>query len=224
MTEQKYYRPVRKHDPDFRYIDDIEVSHHCRANTFNPDTQKYDGPRCKSWVKPGELVCRRHGGEVPQVRTKAELRQNEIQVAGRARKRLSNNGLTPIEDVYAALEQNQAYAQAFLEICQERLQAITGGDDDWRYKSTAGEQLRAEVALYERAMERVHKFMVDYVKLGIADRRVKVAEAQAMILVGVIQNILGRLDLSRDQKRIAATVVPEELRAISSAPSGEGSQ
>lgn len=199
---------------DFTYIDDVEVSHHCRANTFNPETRKYDGPRCRSWVKPGQLVCRRHGGEVPAVKTKAELRREEYKIRGRLRKRLTNGGLTPIEDVYAALEGNAAEAQAFKEIVWQRLSDITG-EEGWRYKSTAGEQLRAEVALYERAMERANNFLVQYVKLGIADRRVKVAEAQAMILVGVIQNILGRLDLSRDQKRIAATVVPEELRAIS---------
>ena len=201
-------------DTEFHYIDDIEVSHHCKHATQNPDTGKFDGPRCKLWIKPGELVCRKHGGKIPAVRTKAEERKSEIEARSRLRKRMTNGGLTPIEDVYAALEENAAEAQMFKEIVWQRLSDITG-EEGWRYKSTAGEQLRAEVALYERAMERANKFLVDYVKLGIADRRVKVAEAQALILVGVIQNILGRLDLSRDQKRIAATVVPEELRAIS---------
>ena len=213
----EYRKKLPPAPADFAYIDDLAVSHHCRANTYNPDTQHFDGPRCRSWVKPGELVCKRHGGSVPNVRTQAELRKNEIQVRMRLRKRLSKDGLKPLEDVYAELENNAAEAQAFKEICQERLNAITG-EEGWRYKSTAGEQLRAEVALYERAMERANKFLVDYVKLGIADRRVKVAEAQALILVGVIQNILNRLDLTRDQKRIAATVVPDELRAISSQP------
>lgn len=214
MSDRSNWKPVSKVPDDFQYIDDMEVSHHCSANTFNPDEHKWNGPRCRAWVKPGQKVCARHGGKVPRVRTAAELRANEIQIRARLKKKLSNGGLTPIEDVYAALEDNAAEAQMFKEIVWQRLQDITG-EEGWRYKSTAGEQLRAEVALYERAMERANKFLVDYVKLGIADRRVKVAEAQALILVGVIQNILGRLDLSRDQKRIAATVVPEELRAIS---------
>lgn len=217
MSDRSEWRPVSPRDPDFVYIDDMEVSHHCSANTYNPETQKYDGPRCRTYVKPGAKVCARHGGARKGTRTAAELRQNEIQVRGRLRKRLSQNGLKPIEDVYAELESNAAEAQAFKEICWERLSDITG-EEGWRYKSTAGEQLRAEVALYERAMERANNFLVNYVKLGIADRRVKVAEAQAMILVGVIQNILGRLDLSRDQKRLAATVVPDELRAIQNDP------
>lgn len=213
----EYRKKLPPAPADFQYIDDMEVSHHCSAHTFNPDSGHFDGPRCRSWVKPGAKVCKRHGGSVPRVRTAAELRENEIQVRARLRKKLSNGGLTPIEDVYAALEDNAAEAQMFKEIVWQRLNDITG-EEGWRYKSTAGEQLRAEVALYERAMERANKFLVDYVKLGIADRRVKVAEAQALILVGVIQNILNRLDLTRDQKRIAATVVPDELRAISSQP------
>jgi len=202
---------------DFQYIDDVTVSHHCRANTFNKESGHYDGRRCRSWIRPGELVCKRHGGNVPATKTKAQVRAAEIQARHQLKMRAQARGIPNIEDVYAELEQNAAEAQAFKQVCFDRLEAI---GDSWRYSSTAGEQLRAEVALYERAMERANKFLVDYVRLGIADRRVKVAEAQALILVGVIQNVLGRLDLTRDQKRIAAVVVPEELRAISG-PSAE---
>jgi hypothetical protein len=121
-------------------------------------------------------------------------------------------GHATMEDAYAELEQLAAEAAMFRKICFERLEALKV--DAWRYEGKTGEQIRSEVVLYERAMDRSQKFLVDYARLGIAEKRVKIAEAQAMILVGVIQNVLGRLDLSRDQKRIAATVVPEELRAI----------
>ena len=202
-------------DQEFQYIDDLSVSHHCRANTFNPDTQHYDGRRCRTYVRPGELVCKRHGGSVPSVKTKAQVRAAEIQARSQMMKRARRNGITSIEDVYAELEENAAEAKAFREVCYARLEAITGGDDDWRYKSTAGEQLRAEVALYERAMDRANKFLIDMVRLGIADRRVKVDEVRAAMLVTVIQNILDRLDLSRDQRRVANIVAKEELMAIS---------
>lgn len=203
---------------EFAYIDDLSVSHHCRANTFNPDTQHYDGRRCRTYVRPGELVCKRHGGSVPAVKTKAQIRAAEIQARVQLMKRARRDGITSIEDVYEALEHNAAEADAFKQICWDRLAAITGGDDDWRYKSTAGEQLRAEVALYERAMERANKFLIDMVRLGIADRKAKMDEARAMMLVTVIQNILDRLDLTRDQRRIANTVAKEELGAIRSEP------
>lgn len=212
----------RKNQPpapaDFAYIDDVEVSHHCRANTYNPDAKQYDGPRCRQRIKPGEVVCHIHGGSAPAVRTAAQIRKAEIMNRHNLKKRAERDGIARIEDVYEELEANAAEAKAFKQICFEQVKRLEG---EIRYKSTAGEQLRAEVALYERAMERANKFLIDYVKLGIADRRVKVAEAQALILVGVIQNILDRLDLSRDQKRIAATVVPDEFRKASLEPERE---
>lgn len=109
------------------------------------------------------------------------------------------------------MERIAAETIAFKDICRARLEAI---GDEWRYDHQHGEQLRAEVALYERALDRCEKILANYVRLGIADRKVKLDEAQAVLLVGVIKNILARLDLSRDQKTLAGQVVPEELRAI----------
>lgn len=197
---------------EFQYVDDINVSHHCRAHTFNKASGHFDGRRCKRWIPAGHLVCMKHGGDTPNTKTKAQVRHAEAQARFQLKKKAQARGIPRLEDVFEELELNAAEAQAFKKICMDRLEAI---GDDWRYSSSAGEQLRAEVALYERAMERANKFLVDMVRLGIAEKRVKVAEAQAVILVGVIKAVLDRLELTRDQKRMAAVVVPEELRAIS---------
>ena len=197
---------------EFEYIDDLTVTHHCRANTFNKDANSFTGPRCKRTIGPGEKVCYKHGGTTPNVKRAALDRRNEYMARMKLANQAQARGIDRIEDAVEELELIASEAKAFKDICWARVQAIK---DDWRYSTAAGEQLRAEVALYERAMDRCEKVLVNYVRLGIADKRVKIAEAQAMLLVGVIQNILGRLELSRDQKRIAASVVPEELRAIS---------
>jgi hypothetical protein len=140
------------------------------------------------------------------------VRRNEKAARERLMKQAKQRGIDRIQDAVEELEILASEAKAFKDICRERLDAI---GDTWRYDHRAGEQLRAEVALYERAIDRCNKILTDYVRLGIAEKRVKIAEAQAMLLLGVIQNVLGRLELTRDQKRIAAVVVPEELRAIS---------
>jgi len=202
---------------EFQYIDDVDVSHHCRAKTFDPETHTFTGPRCKKKIPAGQLVCFRHGNGSPRTRNKAMVRNAEAQARFQLKKRAEARGITRIQDIYEELEMNAAEAAAFRQICFDRVEALK---DDWRYSSSAGEQLRAEVALYERAMDRANKFLMDMARLGIAEKRVKIAETQALLLVGVIQNVLGRLDLTRDQKRIAATVVPEELRAIA-APAEE---
>jgi hypothetical protein len=155
------------------------------------------------------------------VKNAAQVRRNELAARSQLGIRIKKaGGHATMEDAYAELEKLAAEAAIFRQICFERLEVL--GTDAWRYEGKTGEQLRSEVALYERAMDRSQKFLVDYARLGIAEKRVKIAEAQAMILVGVIQNILGRLDLTRDQKRLSASVVPDELRKIA-APADKGS-
>jgi hypothetical protein len=50
-------------------------------------------------------------------------------------------------------------------------------------------------------------------KLGLEERRVRLAEAQGLIVLGIIQNVLGDLSLTPAQHEIAATAVPARLRA-----------
>lgn len=184
----------------------MTIPHHC---SFPKSSTT--GKRCTRIVAAGEKVCFKHGGHVTATQAKARERRAEYAAKGQLMKDAEKRGINRMEDAVEELELIASEAIAFKNICRLRLEAI---GDEWRYSSRAGEQLRAEVAVYERAIDRCDKVLTNYVRLGIAEKRVKIAEAQAMILVGVIQNILGRLDLTRDQKRIAATVVPEELRAI----------
>jgi hypothetical protein len=196
---------------EFQYIDDVDVTHHCRAHTFDQETRTWTGRRCRKLIPGGQLVCIKHGNGNPDTRSKAKVRHAEAQARYQLQKRLDRDGVYKMADAIEEIELIAGEAIAFKNICRARVEALK---EDWRYSSSAGEQLRAEVALYERAIDRCEKILANYVRLGISDRRVKIAEAQALMLVGVIQNVLGRLDLTRDQKRIAATVVPEELRAI----------
>jgi len=47
-----------------------------------------------------------------------------------------------------------------------------------------------------------------------AERRVKLAEQQGILVAAVIRRILTRLNLTDIQQGLVATVVPEELRAL----------
>jgi sigma-70-like protein len=50
--------------------------------------------------------------------------------------------------------------------------------------------------------------------MGIADREIALAEGQGRLLVGVIQQILGDLQLSAKQREMTRIVVPRALRAV----------
>lgn len=52
------------------------------------------------------------------------------------------------------------------------------------------------------------------ISAGIEERRVRLAEQQGQVIVGVIQAILGDLKLSAEQRALVPEVVPRHLRAV----------
>jgi hypothetical protein len=114
---------------------------------------------------------------------------------------------------------------------REQVAALESGDLVWgvteQVEKTATEFTgvdtthAATVNVWLELYYRERKHLVDVCKAaitaGLEERRVKLAEAQGQIVVGVFRRILGRLDLSDAQSRIAAVVVPEELRRAAGA-------
>lgn len=128
-----------------------------------------------------------------------------------ARNFLAKEGYGKVDDPVEALAELGGEAIAMKNFFRAQIEEL-------RYKAQTGEQLRAEVSLYERAMDRTAKILEMLAKLGISERRTQIAESQAVLLAEVIRNVLDSLDLTPSQKVIASTVVPQELRAITAAP------
>lgn len=66
--------------------------------------------------------------------------------------------------------------------------------------------------LYYRERKHLVEVTKAAISAGIEERRVRLAEAQGEIVVGIIRRVLDRLDLSETQSRLVPMVVPEELR------------
>lgn len=88
-----------------------------------------------------------------------------------------------------------------------------------RYDGPMGEQVRGEVALYERALDRCGRILRDITALRIDERIVeiqsRVSEEQGRLVAGVISASLDELDLTPQQYARAREVVPRHLRALS---------
>jgi hypothetical protein len=97
-------------------------------------------------------------------------------------------------------------------------QAIGGIVNDLnsiRYDGIAGgEQLRSEVVVLERAMDRAGRLLVDIAKLNIEDRLAKVTEAQTAMVADALAAVLGEMGLSPDQQRDARSRVGRRLRSV----------
>lgn len=179
------------------------------------------GPRkgepCKGKPRKGSLLCDSHGGQLPRVQAAAQLRIARDEAQQELIRRMKAAQLSERQDAVTELDRLAAEVIVFKDIVRERLDELLAGE--LRYEGKTGEQLRAEVALYERALDRCNTVLATNVKLGIAERKAALRKAEVEMLALTIRTILGRLGLTREQKILAGQVVPEELRAISAAVS-----
>lgn len=168
-----------------------------------------DGGTCTQRPMLGQTRCRLHGAKAPNS-LRAGRRRLAEQQAVKAVKRAGVD-VEAVADPVALLRELAAEAVALKEFFAERLAAL----EELRYRSGSGEQLRSEVALYERSLERAQKFAADLARLGISERSVRVDEARVILLVAVLERVLASptlaLDLGRQAE--ARTLLIEELRA-----------
>lgn len=131
---------------------------------------------CTRYPKPGLEVCVAHGAK-----TKAAVAKAERVVAERRfQASLEAEGYRqiPPEELPEVGLDVISRAVAWMEYFSEQVELLRG---DYRYTgSGAGaEQLRSEVQVFERAMDRVQKFVTEWARLGLDERRVRVSEIQA---------------------------------------------
>ncbi len=188
---------------------------------------KRDGNPCGQWPRHGARVCKRHGGNAPQVRAAADRR---VQQAA-AEKAVATYGLPRevapdvalLEEVHRTAGHVTWLAGKVADLSDEDLTWGVVEEVDKRATEFGGTDTTSKAVpnvwlqLYQQ--ERKHLVLVCKAALdaGIAERQVKLAEQQGALLAGAIHRILGRLELTRAQRTLVATVVPEELRALRAA-------
>lgn len=182
------------------------------------------GERCRKPVTPGATVCAAHGSRAPQVRAAAARRMEVARAEEVARREVGARQFSSIEDVYDELLKTAELTVEF----RDRLEVIVGELREWRYTSVIGtEQLRSEVAAFERAMDRSARVLGLIAKLDIQGRRRRIAEAQGDLVVVALQRILEAMALAvvagtsvtADELRpvwaaAVREIVPRELRAV----------
>jgi hypothetical protein len=192
------------------------------AEKFDPEASRkcsfvrLNGVKCQAWAIRGGTVCRQHGGQLPQVSAKAAARMAESQQRRRALERVQRSGFTVsgVEDAIGILEERMAVQTEMARALDDLVRRLVELDELRYEHGKAGEQLRGELQIWLQMQTLLGKTAADYLKLNVAERKQRLAESQALMVVQVIKAILGRLELSREQKALAVTVVPEELRAI----------
>ncbi|MGW7001416.1 hypothetical protein ACWGCW_00965 [Streptomyces sp. NPDC054933] len=196
---------------------------YCRAHAEIPDEKRCrghltkhhptnPGGRCTERAMEGLAVCYRHGGNAPQSRRAAERRINEAKVEAQMAKILAANGVAPVDNPLEALRELAGEARSLKDALGERVNDLK---DDIRYESKAGgEQLRAEVALYERSLDRLGKLLVQIAALNLDERLVRIEEGKAAVIIDIIVATLDHAGISGPKAVDSREFAARRLEAV----------
>jgi hypothetical protein len=176
----------------------------------------------------GATVCRSHGGAAPQVRAAAARREAEAQV----RRGLARLDVAPIDDPLGELAKLAGQVVAWKDALAVKVNELTTGtcpecgpaeaDAPLRYEAHGAgtEQLRAEVALFERALDRCASVLGLIAKLGIDERMARISELQAAAVVKAVDaglaHLASQVPIPAEVAAETRGVVARHLRVVAS--------
>lgn len=170
--------------------------------------RRSDGTPCGAYAIRGAEVCRAHGGSSPAVTAAAADRVLDE----RANRALARLDAEPCDDPLAALAEVAGQVLAWKDSMAEQLDRL----EELRYSATGAgtEQLRAEVALYERAMDRAVKVLGVIAHLDIDNRLARISEQQADVVARAVQAGLDHAGVTGTPAAEARAVVARHLRSV----------
>ena len=153
--------------------------------------------------------CKFHGGRAPMHKVHAARKQVEIE----AKRQLTRLGIAnPVDDPLSELSKITGEVVAWKEVMGKRVNSIA--EEDWRYEHKNGEMLRAELILWERALDRCERFLTAMAKLNIDERLAKIEEAQAEMIIKAIETTLKDMGMTLEQQGEARKGVARRLRVV----------
>lgn len=181
----------------------------CGAKTRQEESAEYCGlPAGWGSDHPGIGRCRLHGGNTGGQKIQAA----KIRADRELRSVLAELDVEPVDDPLQALLNLGGQVLAWQEAAATLVNRL---NDRIRYEGAAGaEQLRAEVALYERAMDRAAHVLGLIAKLNIEERMVAVSERQADRVISAIDAALAHAGVTGPAAAGAKQVAARHLRAV----------
>lgn len=162
----------------------------CGADT------KTMGRECRNFLEEGQLRCKLHGGASPQAKRKQAERVLEAQI----KRKIHGMEITPVENPLTALSMLAGEIVAWKDLMAAHVAKLK---DDLRYQGEHAEQIRGEVTLYEKALDRSIAVLAQIARLKIDERLAAINEAQVKSMTRILEGALDALGMSYDQKRQA---------------------
>lgn len=172
--------------------------------TCGAKTKKPGNPPCENPPLTGATRCRLHGGASPRAQAAAQERLTHRAAIADAKALLAHEGLIVVDDPIDAIAGIARECMALKNSLGNRVNALT----NIRFEDLKGaEQLRSEVALYERALDRTVRVLKVLADLGYQERLVRIDEQIAAETIARMRGVFDDLDLTEDQRaKIPAAV------------------
>lgn len=174
----------------------------CKAHS-----KMQSGGQCQRMPMEGQAVCYTHGGRAPQNLAAADRAKTEEKL----RKTLGALVSTPVANPLAELQALAGEAKAWKQICHDHMADL----EKMRYGTEGGEAIRGEIILFERAIDRCAKILVDIVKLNIDERLVRVSEMQLDLVARALGAWMAEAGMTGEQQQEARRGVARHLRLVS---------
>lgn len=205
------------HVPDdlLEEAEEITGAYRCRHDFGTPDP-------CRQYAVAGTRPphCEKHGANIGSMQ-RERGRQNLIEerLAIRLAEIMEGEGQLivspdPIGDPLTELLATAAEVRAVKEVLR-LISAQLFSQQRLRYAhSKVGEQLRTEILLYERALDRYTKLLIDIAKLRIEERLAGVQESTAVMLEKALDAALEESGVGLDGKSGARKAFRRHLKVV----------
>lgn len=191
----------------------------CRAKS------KGSGDRCKRAAIVGGTVCSTHGGKAPRTRAAAERRTAEAEV----RQILGTVDLEapdehPVETLLTLIRQKRAEVMWLRSVVRgfSEDQLIWGLTEHRTGLGPEGpvdvETRRTEQNIWWKLLREAENQLASWTtaaaKAGVDERRLQIAEAEALMIVRVLDTFINRLQLSPERHREARDIMAGVIREM----------
>jgi hypothetical protein len=154
---------------------------------------------------PGFGTCKFHGGCTPSS-SKAAAEQETRYLLGQL-----VPDREPVEDPAAELRRIASLALTWMEACGSAIADLK----NFRFLDAKGaEQLRSEIPMFERSMERAANLVAVIARLGLDEREVAVSEAKAQMLLRALEAGLAEHGITGPQAAAIKQATGRHLRLI----------
>ena len=180
----------------------------CGANRRN-DAGPCGQPAGWHTDHPGVGRCSWHGGNAPNGRVAAARVAAETE----AREMLARMDVEPVGNPLEALHKLGGQVIAWQETCARLVNRLT--EEEVRYPgSLRGEQLRAEIGMYQDALRQSASVLATLAKLQIDERLTTIRERDAQMIASAFAAALARAQLGRELDEAVRMDFGARLRAI----------